>query len=397
MVSSEPALVGLALALGADRASLTQAEVAVASRAVTPTRTVVVRARSAIDRGEDPLGEALCALRTPATRRPMGATYTPAEIVSSMTAWAASRRPARVVDPGAGSGRFVVAAGRALANAELVAVELDPTAALLARAHLAAAGLGDRSCVVVDDYRRVKLPAIDGPTVFLGNPPYVRHHDVAPRWKRWLTREAKRLGLRASQLAGLHAHFFLATALRARPGDAGVFVSSAEWLDVRYGALVRELLLGPLGGQSLDVLAPTALPFPDADTTAAIACFVAGDHPKALRMREVPTSKALTSLGAGQPVPRARLASSDRWTPLLRPARARPAGLVELGALCRVHRGQVTGSNRVWIAGAHSDGLPASVLFPTITRARELFAAGDAILDGRSLSTSRTASTRDRR
>jgi len=52
---------------------------------------------------------------------------------------------------------------------------------------------------------------------------------------------------------------------------------------------------------------------------------------------------------------------------------------VELGELCRVHRGQVTGSNRVWIAGDHSPDLPESVLFPAVTHARELFAANGVL------------------
>ena len=51
----------------------------------------------------------------------------------------------------------------------------------------------------------------------------------------------------ASQLAGLHVYFFLATALRARAGDFGVLITAAEWLDVNYGSLVRELFLGKLG------------------------------------------------------------------------------------------------------------------------------------------------------
>jgi len=36
----------------------------------------------------------------------------------------------------------------------------------------------------------------------------------------------------------------------------------------------------------------------------------------------------------------------------------------------------VTGANKFWIAGAHSEGLPASVFHPAVTRDRELFAAG---------------------
>src|SRR6202030_2249556 len=64
-----------------------------------------------------------------------------------------------------------------------------------------------------------------------------------------------------------------------------------------------------------------------------------------------------------------------RWSHLSRSASKPPEGYVELGELCRVHRGQVTGANEVWIAGEHSEGLPESVLFRTVTRAREVFAA----------------------
>ena len=38
-----------------------------------------------------------------------------------------------------------------------------------------------------------------------------------------------------------------------------------------------------------------------------------------------------------------------RWSVLSQPRAARPAGFVELGELCRVHRGQVTGANKVWV------------------------------------------------
>jgi adenine-specific DNA-methyltransferase len=48
---------------------------------------------------------------------------------------------------------------------------------------------------------------------------------------------------------------------------------------------------------------------------------------------------------------------------------------VELGELCRVHRGQVTGANSVWITAGNSAGLPSRFLFPAVTHARELFAA----------------------
>jgi hypothetical protein len=55
--------------------------------------------------------------------------------------------------------------------------------------------------------------------------------------------------------------------------------------------------------------------------------------------------------------------------------------MVELGELCRVHRGQVTGANKVWIAAGPgaAPGLPDRFLLPAVTRASELFGAGDTL------------------
>ena len=91
----------------------------------------------------------------------------------------------------------------------------------------------------------------------------------------------------ASGLAGLHAHFFLATARHAVPGDLGVLITAAEWLDVNYGRLVRELLLGALGGQAVHLIEPAAPVFADAAATSVITCFRPGSAPEAIRMRRV--------------------------------------------------------------------------------------------------------------
>ena len=330
----------------------------------------------AIVGGGDPLGDAFCRLRPPKARRRRGAVYTPRPIVESMLRWAADRgQPARVIDPGAGSGRFVLAAGRIFPAAKLVAVETDPLAALTLRANAAVLGMADRLTLLSADYRTVALPRVDGPTLYVGNPPYVRHHDIAPGWKDWLATSAAQYGLKASRLAGLHVHFVLKTCQLARPGDFGAFITAAEWLDVNYGDVMRKAFVDVLGGSALHVVNPAAAPFPDADTTGAIACFRTGRRTGAVRVRAVDAVSQLGGLDGGRPVARSRLAAARRWSPLLRPAERAPRGYVELGELCRVHRGQVTGCNAVWIAGRYPGPLPDAVLVATVTRARELFDA----------------------
>ncbi len=380
-------LVALALALGArDVSGWTVAEEQLAREASLSLPLFTSVEREAIQRGVDPLGDAFCRNFSAEARRPNGATYTPQPIINAMLEWAETElSPSRIIDPGAGSARFLVAAGRRFPNADLIASEIDPLAAILARGHLAAAGMSDRSRVFVGDYRQLTLPKIAGRTLFIGNPPYVRHHLIEPFWKTWLVKTARSHGHDASQLAGLHVHFFLATAELARPGDIGVLITAAEWLDVNYGRLVRELLTGILGGKNIHVIEPTADPFPGTQATAVITGFAVGAKPETIGLRRVSTLTDLGALTTERFVRRERLEAADRWTPLTRALRERREGFVELGELCRVHRGQVTGANAVWIAGDHSKALPQSVLYPSITKARELFASGGVLLDSSTL------------
>ena len=378
-MSCEPDLVGLCFALGADRVrGLSAAERALPSS--PPPAGTIEWVRSQIAAGDDPLGEWLCGLRSATDRRHRGATYTPHDIVAAMLAWAEQRsQPVRVIDPGTGSGRFLTAAARAFPRAELLGVDIDPLAALIARANLAASTGADRAEIVVADFRELALAAVPGPSLFVGNPPYVRHHHIDARGKRWLQRTAAELTLSASGLCGLHAHFFLATAALARAGDLGIYITAAEWLDVNYGELIRKLLAGPLGLTSMFLFDPGARPFADAQTTAVITGFVVGAEPAAVDLCEVDHAAELSSPRRRHRIPRARL-DAPRWRTLHRPPQTRPPGHVELGELCRVHRGQVTGCNRTWIVSADHD-LPTRLLAPVITRAAELFAAAPVLDD----------------
>ena len=361
---------------------------------------VAAAAGDRIRAGEDPLGEAFCALRSPAGRRVLGQTFTPPPVIESMIAWAAGTgiRPARVVDPGSGSARMLLAAGRRWPDAALVGVEIDPVAAIIGRASLAAAGFAGRSAVLLGDYRGARLPPAGGPTLFLGNPPYVRHHQIGAPGKDWLRRAARAHGVPASGLAGLHAHFFLATADHAVPGDLGVLITAAEWLDVNYGRLVRELLLGALGGQGVHLIEPAVPVFADAAATSVIACFRPGTTPARsgcagwparrnwARWRAAPRCPPGCSApppGGGRCCARAapgRIRPQRPQRPGPGPSAAAPgrppAGHVELGELCRVHRGQVTGANAVWVTTGPHPLIPARFCVPAVTRARELIAAG---------------------
>jgi len=382
-VESEQELAALAWAIidSGLLADLTASEMGLVDAAGQARGFIIGDLAGAIQQGGDPLGDAFVRLRSARQRRPLGAVYTPPEIVEAMVGWIASKgRPARMVDPGSGSGRFALEAGRVFPDASLVAVELDPLAALLCRANLTAAGLDDRARVVVGDYRQVDLGRCDGVTAFTGNPPYVRHHQIEPRWKQWLTSSAASRGLPVSGLAGMHIHFFLATLLHARPGDLGAFITSAEWMDVNYGRLLRGMLTDGLGGESVHVLAPEAMPFEGTATTASVTCFQVGSEASSVKMRRVQKVEDLANLARGRRISKPRLQQEKRWSALLNPIQPVPEGYVPLGELCRVHRGAVTGANSTWITNANDPALPTRALFPSVTKAWELFDSPGGVL-----------------
>lgn len=345
-------------------------------------RPLVELVRAAIAGGDDPLGAAYSRIRSSALRRGEGITLTPKPVIARMIELAARcKEPARIVDAGAGTGRFTLAAARRFAECRIVAVERNPALALILRANLAAAGLSGRVGVSVSDYRDITLPPIDGPTLFIGNPPYVRHHDIEQSWKRWYAEAFARFSIKASGLAGLHLHFFLKTLMLAAPGDFGCFITAAEWLDVGYGDALRRLLTQRLGCTAVYLIDKTVPVFDDALTSAAITCFEVGPPRRNIDFYAMELSNGILTTEKVRSAPVGEANETPRWSVLVHGAPAHQGGMVELGEYFRVQRGQVTGMNEVWVAGRHAAGLPASVLFPAVTRAQELIALPSYRLD----------------
>ena len=376
--ADEKTLAAVAMALGAASVpGLSDTEARMAPRRTAVPPRLVEEALEQIKRGEDPLGSAFCAIRSAEVRRKSGAIYTPQKIVRAMVDWAEARgSPQRIVEPGAGPAPFLLEAAKRFPKAQLIAYENDPLAALLARANLAAAGLSKRSCVLLQDFRSAKFGQAFGQTLFVGNPPYVRHHLISPEWKAWLKTTAVEMGIQASALAGLHVYFFLTIARQAKAGDYGALVTAAEWLDVNYGQVVRDLFLGRLGGQSVTIIEPAAEPFPGVASTGAITTFEIDSRPPSARFSRIASLDDLDSLRGGMDVGRERLQSETRWSHLTGATPQRREGFIELGELFAVHRGQVTGANRIWIAGPYSTELPQRTTYAAVTRARELIQSG---------------------
>ena len=317
----------------------------------------------------DVLGDAFCAANDADSRRPHGITLTPAWLVERMLDEVQNDAFQTIVDCGAGTGRFAIAAALRFPKARVVAVEQHPELVLLLRQRLVESCVSRRVTVVEGDFREVHIPT-RGKTLFIGNPPYVRHHDITPEWKAWYQRGMAARGVVASQLAGLHAHFMLRAAALMRPGDALCFVTSAEWLDNGYGRALRELF-GAASGLYVRGLwvADSAQPvFADALVSSVVVHVLSGEATAPPRAGVIRDQSLLTL----RQIASVSLQDSARWSVWCRPTLASVGQGVEVGELFRVTRGQVTGLNAAWVIGDERFALPAALCLSAVTRAKEI-------------------------
>jgi len=349
----------------------------VSSHEASVSDELVSAVRTAIQSGTDPLGTAYCLIKSAKERRGSGQTFTPIEAVSGMFSWAEKQGEiARIVDPGAGSGRYVLHGLRRNLSAHGIAIEMDPLVALLLRANAFSLGVQDRLQIHICDYRALQLTPIQGRTLFIGNPPYVRHHEISTQWKDWYSESLKALGHASSQLAGLHLHFFVKTLALAKPGDLGCFITAAEWLDVNYGQSLRDLMTNGLGGKAVFVVSPEVPIFGDALVSACITCFSPGSKAGEIEFKEIESAEQLLDLTGGHFAEKARARAERSWSILVRNREiVRQDGFVNLGEFFRVRRGQVTGKNSVWVTHDNRFGLADEFLVPSITDAADIIDA----------------------
>lgn len=305
-------------------------------------------------------------------RRESGSVYTPLEIVDLMIDEAIGNiEPECIVDCGCGSGRFAVAAARAFPNAKVYAVDSSALACKMCGEYAADNGLSDRIEVVNLDFMDFAPPADRGRTLWIGNPPYIRHHSIDKGSKSRFKELGRKFGLPASALSGLHIHFLAHVRELWLEGDFAVFITSAEWLDVNYGAFVREMLTSQLPVKRIQIYDRKTQVFDGTDATAVVFSFSEkGTEFVSAGMSDAPTKEV--SIEA--------LRSTDKWSALLeRPeSAAQNLGLVPLGSIVSVHRGVVTGNNRFWVRKPEDLGdIPMELTIPIVSRAHEI--TGDCV------------------
>ncbi|MBR6022101.1 MAG: Eco57I restriction-modification methylase domain-containing protein [Kiritimatiellae bacterium] len=305
-------------------------------------------------------------------RRAMGQFATPPalarEIARATVPFLDGTGPLDMLEPSAGTGAFLSAffgepecrVGRA------TAIELDPE--FFASGKRLWAG---RPC----DYRNAdftKEVPDRGYDLVVANPPYVRHHGIAPDDKRRLQAAVLgETGQALSGLAGLYCHFLMLSLKWMKPGGVGVWLIPAEWMSVNYGSAVRAFLSSRVRLLRVHRFAADDVRFADALVSSCVVWF----------RNAQPAENALFTEGgdllrpaSSREISVAALRATPKWPPA--PGQEDAADNVpRLRDFFAIRRGIATGDNAFFILderNAAERGIPRALLKPILPSPRHL-------------------------
>ncbi len=304
-------------------------------------------------------------------RRQIGQFWTDERIAEWMVAWLLQGHPRFLADVGCGAGNFLLKAAQlsgGLGDAtRLYGCDISPLLLNVTQAAFLTQS-GDRRLglpeLAVRNYLEMPLPPETDAVIC--NPPYTRHHQIAPALKDALQAFFKSsLGLDVSR-QGTLAFFFLLKLIAEMPeGARAAVIVPMEVLDARYGLAAKRVLGQQTTISAIIHFSPQMNAFYKVDVGAVILLFrkgyERGNPVRHLTLNALPTTdEFLTCLASetdsklpfGSLIvqPQEDLLDTPKWLNVATPEVVSPAwresGLVvPLKALAKVVRGIATGAN----------------------------------------------------
>jgi len=358
--------------------------------------------------GEDALGHVYEELTPQEERRRLGEFYTPRPVAEFMVGWAINSPKDCMLDPGVGSGAFLVEAlyrleslglPRAQAASQLYGIDINPLAVLMATLSILQRAPGSRPHVFLADFFDVSPLTAEAigmdRTEFeavVCNPPYTRHHELPQAYKERIARLVEsESGLRVSRLSSLYLHFFIHSFSFLKEGGKAAFITPSEWMDSEYGKALREFLLKKAAIDAIILFNEDSMAFPGVLTRACIT--LASKERRTgkallLRLKSWPSAETLLEVvregeegsyrwGRARLVDAETLNTSHRWTPLFETTLevGLPNLLTKLSTLAKVTRGIATGANEFFTLSereVREHGIEREYLKPVVASARQL-------------------------
>lgn len=293
----------------------------------------------------------LDAEKTQTERNKLGQFATPTGLAEAIIRHSAEKLGKKTkisfLDPAFGTGAFYSALIAHFAKSRVkraAGYEVDPHYGVPARELWESTDLELR----IADFTSLSLPApSDRFNLIVCNPPYVRHHHLGVEEKQRLSiKTIETSGVRIGGLAGLYCYFMAVCHAWMSDGGVAAWLIPSEFMDVNYGAAVKQYLLAQVNLERIHRFDPSDVQFGDALVSSAVVWF----------RKEKPNGDGIRFTYGGtidKPrheaiVARTVLASEGKWTrfPLLA---ARAKSDFTLGDFFSVKRGVATGGNGFFI------------------------------------------------
>jgi len=250
-------------------------------------------------------------------RRTLGQFYTPPQIVELIVKMCVRNPDDKVLDPGCGSGGFLVASYDHLLElkgktetdekthqellSQIWGVDINKFPAHLATINLANQNLesqSDHINVVISDFfdirepeqkvlapwstvtlndrrEEVEIPLFDA---VVANPPYTRHEEISSKQKKKIRAVALRYGtenIDLSARAGIYTYFFLHGAKFLKDDKRMGMIVSNSWLDVGFGGDLQKFFLDHF--KILAIIDADKRVFRDADVNTVVVILEKAD------------------------------------------------------------------------------------------------------------------------
>lgn len=318
----------------------------------------------------------------------LGKYYTPGSVAQALTDWAVTSARSLVLDPSFGGCSFLYSALQSLRNLgnpapgrQVYGIDLDPDALSHVGPLMESGAVPSQ--FVIGDFFAVS-PATFGSRfdAVVGNPPYVRHHEVPDEL---LARASARLlehGVAISGQSSYWAYFLLYAVQFLRPGGRLAMVLPGAFLHTDYAASAREYVAANFEDTLVILLDERVFPKTSEESVLLLASGAAAGG-GSVRVRRVVSPCDLRGAMSGSATVMETVSEADQdggWLRVLTPSRVlasyemllRQPRVIRAGQWLRSSIGIVTGSNSYFILSRSQQGrvgIPVECLSPIVRRA----------------------------
>lgn len=303
--------------------------------------------------------------KLPLSKKELGAYYTPNVLSSLLAKWAIRSCNERVLEPGFGGCGFLQAAidrlmelGSESPKNMLYGCDIDPQAFSYLADKLGVLSIEQR--FVLSDFVAISPQSFSAQAfdVVIGNPPYVSLHNMSANQKESAQAWKEKTGIKINGRASLWAYFVLHAMSFLKPGGRMAWVLPGSFLEADYATSLREDIVARFEEViAIQLVERMFLSVGAEERTVVLLCSGFGGSSKGIQISHCTSADQLDSAIAtksqvnpllDKPIALQQLHAALGETSIYDTLSA-STDAVNLGDLCKVLIGTVTGANRFFI------------------------------------------------